>query len=250
MKTINLNEQTNILNRRQFVLGLGAATALAGIGNVGSALAKGSVKPNANSDLLIIDVQNCFLPGGTLPVKGGNEIIPIINGLGRKFANVVFTQDWHTKHHASSASTHPGKKPFQTIKLSYGTQVLWPDHCVQGSKDAELSAELDIPHAQLIIRKGYHNEVDSYSTFVSADKKTKTGLTGYLMERGLTKVYVCGLATDFCVSWSAIDARAADLQVSVIEDAVRGIDINGSVAAAWASMRKSGVARIRSSDIV
>ncbi len=125
----------------------GAATALAGIGNVGSALAKGSVKPDANSVLLIIDVQNCFLPGGTLPVKGGNEIIPIINGLGRKFANVVFTQDWHTKHHASSASTHPGKKPFQTIKLSYGTQVLWPDHCVQGGKDAELSAGLDIPHA-------------------------------------------------------------------------------------------------------
>jgi len=194
-------------------------------------------------------VQNCFLPGGTLPVKGGNEVIPVINALGKKFENVVFTQDWHTQHHKSFASSHPGKKPFETIELEYGTQVLWPDHCVQGSDDAKLAAGLDIPHAQLIIRKGYHNEVDSYSTFLAADKKTKTGLTGYLQERGLTDVYVTGLATDFCVSWSAVDARRAGFKVSVIEDACRGIDLNGSVAAAWKTMNAAGVERIRSSDI-
>lgn len=174
----------------------------------------------------------------------------MINALGKKFDNVVFTQDWHTPEHTSFASSHPGKNPFETVELPYGQQVLWPDHYVQGTDDAKLAAGLDIPHAQLIIRKGYHNEVDSYSTFVEADKKTKTGLTGYLLERGLTDVYVCGLATDFCVSWSAIDARAADLSVSVIADACRGIDLNGSVAADWISMAAAGVRRIQSTDIV
>ena len=179
----------------------------------------------------------------------GNEIIPVINQLGKKFSNVIFTQDWHTEGHTSFASSHKGKEPYETVTLPYGEQVLWPDHCVQGSDDAKLAAELDIPHAQLIIRKGYHNEVDSYSAFVAADKKTKTGLTAYLVERGLTDVYVCGLATDFCVSWSAIDARSAKLRVSVIEDACRGIDLNGSVDAAWKSMASSGVHRIHSADI-
>ena len=174
----------------------------------------------------------------------------MINALGKKFDNVVFTQDWHTPEHTSFASSHPGKNPFETVELPYGQQVLWPDHYVQGTDDAKLAAGLDIPHAQLIIRKGYHNEVDSYSAFVEADKKTKTGLTGYLLERGLTDVYVCGLATDFCVSWSAIDARAADLSVSVIADACRGIDLNGSVAADWISMAAAGVRRIQSTDIV
>ncbi len=208
-----------------------------------------SIKPDSNSVLLVVDVQNCFLPGGTLAVKGGDEIISVINELGGKFANVIFTQDWHAPHHTSFASSHPGKAPFETITLSYGEQVLWPDHCVQGSKDAELAPGLNIPHAQLIIRKGYHNQVDSYSTFVAADKKTKTGLTGYLMERGLRKVFVCGLATDFCVSWSAIDARASGLDVAVIEDACRGIDLNGSVEAAWKAMEKAGVKRLQASDI-
>ena len=137
----------------------------------------------------------------------------------------------------------------QTAVLDYGPQVLWPDHCVQGSDDAKLAATLNISHAQLIIRKGYHNEIDSYSTFIAADKKTKTGLTGYLQERGLTDIYVCGLATDFCVSWSAIDARRAGLQVSVIEDACRGIDLNGSLDAAWRAMEEAGVKRIISTEI-
>ncbi len=240
-----MRRQTMKLDRRSFLAGLGAA----GLASLHARMAAAAITPGADAVLLIIDVQNCFLPGGTLAVKGGNEIIPVINALGKKFANVVFTQDWHTPNHTSFASSHPGKQPFETIQLAYGQQVLWPDHCVQGTADAELAAGLDIPHAQLIIRKGYHNEVDSYSTFVAADKKTKTGLTGYLMERGLTDVYVCGLATDFCVSWSAVDARAADLKVSVIEDACRGIDLNGSVAAAWASMAKAGVKRIQSADI-
>jgi nicotinamidase/pyrazinamidase len=241
-----------VLSRRRVLAGigaLGAAGALGAVTKFPAALAQGTITPGENAVLLVIDVQNCFLPGGTLAVNGGDEIIPIINELSKKFANVVMTQDWHTRNHTSFASSHPGKNPFETIELSYGTQVLWPDHCVQGSDDAKLAAGLDIPHAQLIIRKGYHNEVDSYSTFVAADKKTKTGLTGYLMERGLTDVYVCGLATDFCVSWSAIDARAADLNVTVIEDACRGIDLNGSVAAAWKSMAEAGIKRIQSKDI-
>ena len=227
--------------------GVGIAGALSGFASIASHAA--SVTVGKDAVLLVVDVQNCFLPGGTLPVKGGNEIIPVINQLGKKFSNVIFTQDWHTEGHTSFASSHKGKMPFETITLPYGEQVLWPDHCVQGSDDAKLAAGLDIPHAQLIIRKGYHNDIDSYSTFVAADKKTKTGLTGYLVERGLTDVYICGLATDFCVSWSAIDARSAKLRVSVIEDACRGIDLNGSVDAAWKSMARSGVHRIQSGDI-
>ncbi len=241
-----------LLNRRRVLAGIGALGAASVVGaatKFSVAFARGAIGPGENAVLLVVDMQNCFLPGGTLPVKGGNEIIPIINELGKKFANIVMTQDWHTEHHTSFASSHPGKNPFETMELSYGTQVLWPDHCVQGSEDAMLAEGLDLPHAQLIIRKGYHNEVDSYSTFVAADKKTKTGLTGYLLERGLTEVYVCGLATDFCVSWSAVDARAAELTVSVIEDACRGIDLNGSVAAAWKSMAAAGVKRIQSTDI-
>lgn len=234
-------------DRRRVLFGLGALGASAAAG-VSPAMAA-AIKPGKNAVLLVIDMQNCFLPGGTLPVNGGNEIIPVINALGKKFANVVLTQDWHTPNHISFASSHDGKKPFETTELSYGTQVLWPDHCVQGTDDARLASGLDLPHAQLIVRKGYHNEVDSYSTFVAADKTTKTGLTGYLLERGLTDVYVCGLATDFCVSWSAIDARSAALKVSVIEDACRGIDLNGSVAAAWASMAKAGVKRLKAADI-
>lgn len=227
--------------------GVGIAGALSGFASMASYAA--SVKVGKDAVLLVIDVQNCFLPGGTLPVNGGNEIIPVINQLGKKFSNVIFTQDWHTEGHTSFASSHKGKIPYETITLPYGEQVLWPDHCVQGSDDAKLAAGLDIPHAQLIIRKGYHDEIDSYSTFLAADKKTRTGLTGYLVERGLNDVYICGLATDFCVSWSAIDARSAKLRVSVIEDACRGIDLNGSVDAAWKSMARSGVHRIQSGDI-
>jgi nicotinamidase/pyrazinamidase len=166
------------------------------------------------------------------------------------FRNVVVTQDWHTPRHASFASSHPGKKPFDTVQMPYGTQVLWPDHCVQGTPDADLAKDLKLPHAQLIIRKGYRQHVDSYSAFLEADRKTMTGLTGYLRERGLKHVYFTGLATDFCVAWSALDARRSGFEATVIEDATRGIDAGGSLAKAWADMMGAGVKRVQSSAIV
>ena len=168
----------------------------------------------------------------------------------RAFENVVVTQDWHTPGHVSFASAHAGKKPFETTKLGYGTQVLWPDHCVQGSADAALHKDLALPKAQLIIRKGYHQGTDSYSAFMEADGKTSTGLAAYLKAHGVDTVYVCGLATDFCVAWTALDARKAGFKAYVIEDASRGIDLNGSLKAAWDKMAKAGVKRIQSSDIV
>ena len=237
-----------VVNRRDALRFFGAAGLAWVAPPLSAALASEAIRPGKSSVLLVIDVQNCFLPGGTLPVTGGDEIIPVINALSSKFENVVLTQDWHTQGHASFASSHEGKKPFETVELDYGTQVLWPDHCVQGTEDAALAPGLEIPHAQLIIRKGYHSEVDSYSTFLEADKTTRTGLTGYLKDRGLTDVFVCGLATDFCVSWSAVDATAAELKVSVIEDACRAIDLGGSLDAAWESMANAGVQRLQSSD--
>lgn len=243
-----MNPESSVAMARRRFLQCASAAAIMPLGLRMANAA--DIVPGPDSVLLVIDVQNCFLPGGTLPVSDGDQIIPVINALGKKFDNVVFTQDWHTPGHASFASSHPGKAPFETVEMPYGTQVLWPDHCVQGSTDAQLADALDIPHAQLIIRKGYHDEVDSYSTFMEADGSTKTGLTGYLQERGLNKVYACGLATDFCVSWSAQDAATAGLTVSVVEDACRGIDLNGSVEAAWKAMADAGVSRIRSSDIV
>ena len=199
--------------------------------------------------LAVIDVQNGFMPGGTLPVLDGHAIVPLINRLAQAFRHVVITQDWHPKGHISFASTHPGRKPFETVDLAYGTQVLWPDHCIQGTPDADLHEDLKIPHAELIIRKGYRPHVDSYSAFLEADRKTPTGLAGYLNERGLKTVYFVGLATDFCVAWSALDARRAGFAASVIEDATRAIDTNDSLAKAWSDMKAAGVARISSSEI-
>ena len=169
----------------------------------------GSIKPDEASALLVIDVQNCFLPGGSLAVKDGEQVVPIINRLSKAFSNVVLTQDWHTDGHVSFASSHKGKKPFETTDLHYGKQVLWPDHCVQGTEGAALSKDLSIPHAGLVIRKGYNKAVDSYSAFTEADGKTTTGLAGYLKARKIKRVFVAGLATDFCVAWTAIDARKA-----------------------------------------
>jgi len=207
------------------------------------------IKPGEDSVLIVVDVQNCFIEGGTLPVAKGSEVVPVINRISKAFGNIVVTQDWHTQGHASFASAYSGKKPFETTKLTYGTQVLWPDHCVQGTKDAELHKDLSLPTAQLIIRKGYHPKVDSYSAFMEADKKTATGLSGYLKQRGIKKVFVTGLATDFCVAWTAMDARTAGFEVAVVEDACRAIDLNGSLAAAWKSMADKGVKRIQSDDI-
>jgi len=228
--------------------------ALAGLGLLGSggfvSLARAAaIRPGRDAALIVVDVQNCFVPGGTLPVAKGDEVVPVINALAKKFENVVITQDWHTPGHASFASSHAGKKPFESIKLAYGNQVLWPDHCIQGSADAALHKDLDIPHAQLVIRKGYHKNVDSYSAFKEADRKTDTGLAAYLKAHGIKTVFVTGLATDFCVAWTALDARAAGFGAYVIEDACRGIDLNGSVAAAWKQMTAKGVKRIQSSDL-
>jgi nicotinamidase/pyrazinamidase len=212
-------------------------------------MAASKIKPGSKSVLIAVDVQNCFVEGGTLPVAKGSEVVPVINRISTAFENIVVTQDWHTKGHASFASAYDGKKPFETTKLSYGTQVLWPDHCVQGTKDAELHKDLSLPSAQLIIRKGYHPKVDSYSAFMEADAKTATGLSGYLKQRGIKTVFVTGLATDFCVAWTAMDARAAGFEVYVVEDACRAIDLNGSLAAAWKNMAAKGVKRIQSADI-
>jgi nicotinamidase/pyrazinamidase len=235
-----------MLDRRRIVAGLGTA-AIATIAS--NKLWAVSIKPDEASALLVIDVQNCFLPGGSLAVKDGEQVVPIINRIAKGFANVVMTQDWHTAGHVSFASTHAGKKPFETVDLAYGKQVLWPDHCVQGTEGAALSKELSIPHAGLIIRKGFHGDVDSYSAFTEADGKTTTGLAAYLQARKVERLFVAGLATDFCVAWTALDARKAGFETYVVEDACRGIDTQGSLAKAWADMATAGVKRIQSGDI-
>ena len=198
-------------DRRTFLSSMAAGLAGAALAQAtGRAWAQGTkTKPGPQDVLLVIDVQNCFTPGGSLAVKDGDAIVPLINRLAGGFQHVVLTQDWHTPGHVSFASSHPGKKPFETTSLPYGTQVLWPDHCIQGTDGANLHKDLKIPHASLIIRKGHRQHMDSYSAFYEADGKTPTGLTGYLRDRGLTQVYLCGLATDFCVGWSAVDARKA-----------------------------------------
>jgi nicotinamidase/pyrazinamidase len=235
------------LYRRDILTFVGGAIALAVFPAI--VRAQGAIAPGDDDVLAVIDVQNCFLPGGTLPVPEGDKIIPLINRLAPAFRNVVITQDWHTRGHISFASSHPGKKPFETVTLPYGTQVLWPDHCIQGTPDADVHKELRIPHAQLLIRKGYRQHVDSYSAFLEADRKTKTGLTGYLHERGLRRVFLVGLATDFCVAWSALDAAGLGFGVALVEDAAREIDLDGSHAAALARMAEAGVALVRSTDI-
>lgn len=204
---------------------------------------------DSSSVLIVTDIQNDFLPGGALAVADGDAIIPHVNELARRFKNVVITQDWHPAHHISFASSHPGRAPFDVIDLRYGPQVLWPDHCIQGSFGAALADGIDIPHAQMIIRKGYHAHTDSYSSFFEADRKTPTGLTGYLFERGIERVFVVGLALDFCVSWSAQDARAHGFETVVIEDACRSIDTNNSLAAAMAAMDAAGVRRVESAAL-
>lgn len=214
------------------------------------ALAAGKVALQDSDVFVVVDVQNCFVPGGSLAVKEGDQIVPLVNKIAKAFRHVVLTQDWHTADHVSFASQHAGKKPFETVKLDYGTQVLWPDHCVQGTDGAGLVKGLEIPHAELIIRKGFRRDVDSYSAFTEADKKTQTGLGGYFKQRGLKRVFFAGLATDFCVAWSALDARRQGFQALVIEDACRGIDVQGSLAKAWADMKKAGVQRIQSADVL
>lgn len=202
----------------------------------------------AGDALIIVDVQNDFCAGGALAVPDGDAVVPIVNRLATRFPVVALTQDWHTPGHVSFAASHD-RQPFETIELAYGTQVLWPDHCVMGSEGAGLHPDLVVPTAQMVVRKGFHPEVDSYSAFLEADHETRTGLAGYLRERGVGRIFVCGLATDFCVGWTAMDGRKAGFEVAVIEDACRAIDLDGSLGRAWDAMTGLGVTRLSSTDI-
>ncbi len=205
--------------------------------------------PTASDCLIVVDVQVDFLPGGALAVPDGDAVIPVVNRLAKRFSTVVLTQDWHPADHLSFAASHPGRAPFETTELAYGTQVLWPVHCVQGTPGAALAAGLDVPQAVLIQRKGANRAVDSYSAFREADRTTDTGLSGWLKARGVARVFVCGLATDFCVAWTALDARTAGFATVLVDDAARAIDLDGSLAAARAAMAAAGVVTLTSERI-
>jgi nicotinamidase/pyrazinamidase len=203
-----------------------------------------------NADvLLVVDIQKDFCPGGRLAVPRGDEVVPIVNRIAAKFTNVLLTQDWHPPGHLSFASSHPGRRPYETIEVEYGQQVLWPDHCVQGSPGAEFRDDLQIPHAALVVRKGFRRAIDSYSAFYENDRTTPTGLAGYLRERGLARVFLAGLAFDFCVRYSAEDAQGEGFEVVVVEDACRGIDIDGSVAATRRRLAELNVRCIAAAEI-
>ncbi len=191
--------------------------------------------------LLVIDVQNDFCPGGALAVPGGDEIVPAVNALIDMFDHSVLTQDWHPAGHSSFASSHEGKAPFDVIELPYGNQVLWPDHCVQGTHGAAFHSDLRWDKAEMAIRKGFRPEIDSYSAFFENDGETPTGLAGFMAERGFERVYLCGLATDFCVAYSALDARACGFEAVLIETACRAIDLEGSLAEMKTAMSEAGV---------
>lgn len=205
--------------------------------------------PGDHDALLVVDVQNDFCPGGALAVADGDAVVPVINGLAAKYAHIVQTQDWHPEGHQSFASAHAGREPFETIEAPYGPQTLWPDHCVQGTAGAEFHPGLDLPGAELVIRKGFRAQIDSYSAFYENDKTTATGLAGYLRDRGFARVFLCGLATDYCVHYSAVDAVKDGFAAVVIEDACRAIDLAGSLADAMANMAKAGVKIANSPDI-
>jgi nicotinamidase/pyrazinamidase len=202
------------------------------------------MKVSEHDVLIVVDVQNDFCTGGALAVPDGEKVVPAINRIARKFQNVVLTQDWHPKDHVSFASNHAHSKPYDQIELDYGPQVLWPEHCIQRTVGAELHKSLEIAHAGLVLRKGIHRNIDSYSALYENDHKTPTGLLGYLRERELKTVFVAGLAFDFCVRYSAEDARNAGFEVAVIEDACRGIDIDGSMAAAHSSLKSLGISSV------
>lgn len=197
-----------------------------------------------NRALLVIDVQNDFCPNGALCVPEGDHVVPVINELSKDFSHVIMTQDWHCPGHLSFASSHPGKNAFESVDLSYGQQILWPDHCIQGSRGAEFHSDLQITHCELIVRKGYDKNIDSYSAFFENDRKTPVGLAGYLRERELKRLFIVGLATDFCVAYTALDARELGFEVTVIENACRGLNVDGSLDTAWQKMCTVGVHRV------
>jgi nicotinamidase/pyrazinamidase len=207
-------------------------------------------KPDAaNSALIVIDLQNDFCPGGALAVSGGDEIVPLVNRLAGSFDHVILTQDWHPAGHSSFASSHAGKAPFASIQMPYGLQTLWPDHCVQGTRGAEFHKDLRWTKAELVVRKGFRKAVDSYSAFFENDRKTPTGLAGCLRERGLTNLTLVGLATDYCVAYSALDAARLGFRTAVLVDACRAIDLQGSLAEAEKQMRAAGVRLGKTADL-
>ena len=196
---------------------------------------------DADEALIVVDVQNDFCPGGALAVPDGDAILPGINSLMEEYRSTILTQDWHPADHMSFASQHPGKEPFETTDMSYGTQILWPDHCALGTSGADFRAGLRPDRANLIVRKGFRREIDSYSAFFENDRTTPTGLEGYLRSCGLTKLTLVGLATDFCVRWSAVDAAGLGFDVAVVQDLCRAIDLDGSLSAARQEMADAGV---------
>ena len=202
-----------------------------------------------NAALVVVDVQNDFCPGGALEVPAGDAVVSAINGIAPRFSARILTQDWHPPGHHSFASSHPGRASFETKELSYGEQVLWPDHCVQGTAGAAFHPDLVTDGADLVLRKGFRREIDSYSAFYENDRRTPTGLTGYLRSRGISRLFFAGLATDFCVAYSAIDGAREGFEVAVVEDACRGIDLDGSLAAAWEQMAAAKVARVRTGEL-
>ena len=208
------------------------------------------VLKSATDALLVIDLQNDFCPGGALAVEKGDEIVPIVSSLAQRFAHVILTQDWHPPSHISFASAHAGAQPYTTLAAPYGPQALWPDHCVQNTSGAAFHPALSVPHAELILRKGFRTNIDSYSAFLENDHATPTGLAGYLRERGLTRLFLCGLAYDFCVRFSAIDGTALDFECLVIEDATRAVNLPGSVRATDQTFEEAGVQRINSADLL
>ena len=199
--------------------------------------------------LVVVDVQNDFCPGGALEAPDGDAVVAVINRIAPRFPARVLTQDWRPPGHRSFASSHPGCAPFETIELSYGEQVLWPDHCVQGTEGAAFHPGLATDGADLVLRKGFRREIDSYSAFYENDRRTSTGLTGYLRARGISRLFFAGLATDFCVAYSAIDGAREGFESAVVEDGCRGIDLDGSLAAAWERMAAAHVARVRAADL-
>ncbi len=208
-----------------------------------------SLVPGPTDALLVIDVQNDFCPGGALAVNAGDDVVPVINRLAPLFETVVLTQDWHPADHASFASAHAGADPFTTAEMPYGTQVLWPDHCVRGTPGADFHAGLETVHAAAVVRKGMNRTIDSYSAFFENDRRTATGLAGWLRSKGIGRVFCTGLATDFCVLYSALDARALGLEVVLVEDACRGIDLNNSLAAALSDMAAAGVTTVAAATL-
>ncbi len=207
------------------------------------------MRPGESDVLLVVDVQNDFCAGGALAVPDGDAVVPVVNRLAGRFAHIVLTQDWHPPGHQSFAGAHPGRKPFDTVELAYGAQTLWPDHCVQETPGAAFHPGLRLPRAELIVRKGFRPAIDSYSAFYENDRRTPTGLAGYLGERGFKRVFLVGLATDFCVQYSALDARRRGFAVVLIEDGCRAIDLAGSLAEALCAMAAAGVERVASEAI-